>query len=280
MSFIDLHTHSRFSDGTLSPTELVKLAKEIGLDAIALTDHNTVAGDAEFLSAGKKYNVNTIAGIELSTEYEGQEVHMVGLFIRPEYFESVEKFAAKNQEYKEISNRNLIKNLQDAGYDITLEAVVSHSGNSNINRANIAAYLLFKGYISSVKEGFETILSEEYGYYIPGGKIETVEALHFLNSIRAVSVWAHPFISVDDHEEVTRIAGILASEGLKAIETRYSLYDKETEEKADQLTDSLNLLKSGGSDFHGENKPYIALKTGTGTLAVPSEYCEKMKSLL
>ena len=114
--FCDLHTHSTFSDGTFSPTEIVLKAKEIGLDAVALCDHNTVAGLDEFVSAGKKYGVTTVSGIEFSTEYNSKQLHIVGLFIKKENYSDITEIMAESQKLKEESNKLLVKNLAKDGY--------------------------------------------------------------------------------------------------------------------------------------------------------------------
>ena len=137
--FCDLHTHSTFSDGTFSPTEIVLKAKEIGLDAVALCDHNTVAGLDEFVSAGKKYGVTTVAGIEFSTEYNSKQLHIVGLFIKKENYSDITEIMAESQKLKEESNKLLVKNLAKDGYILDYDEIKSNTVDGFVNRANIAA---------------------------------------------------------------------------------------------------------------------------------------------
>ena len=148
--FCDLHTHSTFSDGTFSPTEIVLKAKEIGLDAVALCDHNTVAGLNEFVSAGKKYGVTTVAGIEFSTEYNSKQLHIVGLFIKKENYSDITEIMAESQKLKEESNKLLVKNLAKDGYILDYDEIKNSTVDGFVNRAKIAAALMQKGYVSSV----------------------------------------------------------------------------------------------------------------------------------
>lgn len=133
--FCDLHTHSTFSDGTFSPTEIVLKAKEIGLDAVALCDHNTVAGLDEFVSAGKKYGVITVAGIEFSTEYNSKQLHIVGLFIKKENYSDITEIMAESQKLKEESNKLLVKNLAKDGYILDYDEIKNSTVDGFVNRA-------------------------------------------------------------------------------------------------------------------------------------------------
>ena len=137
--FCDLHTHSTFSDGTFSPTEIVLKAKKTGLDAVALCDHNTVAGLDEFVSAGKKYDVTTVAGIEFSTEYNSKQLHIVGLFIKKENYSDITKIMAESQKLKEESNKLLVKNLAKDGYILDYDEIK----NSTVDGRSYAEGLCF-----------------------------------------------------------------------------------------------------------------------------------------
>lgn len=147
----DLHTHSTFSDGTRTPAQLVAQAQAIGLRAVALTDHNTVAGLPEFLNAAQGTTLKAIPGVEISTGYHGKELHIVGLFVRPDQFETLTDFLSVITQRKNASNRALIAALCQAGYELDYDEILgSHPGN--VNRAVIASELLRKGYVGSVKE--------------------------------------------------------------------------------------------------------------------------------
>lgn len=259
---IDLHTHSTFSDGSCSPTELVQLASKIGLSAIGLTDHNTISGLEEFKKAGKEYNIETVSGIEFSTETNNEDFHIIALFVKSEYYNSIENFVITAIDNKIKSNKILVNNLNHAGFDISYEQIVNNNGSENFNRVAIAKELKEKGHVQSIKEAFNGLLHEKTGYYIPPKRLDTYETIKFINSIGAVSVWAHP-LKDTSFEKLNNLYLPKAKRfGLVAIETMHSSYTERQTEDATKLAMKYNLLSSGGSDFHGENKENILLGTG------------------
>lgn len=277
MEICDLHTHSIFSDGADTPTELVSRAIESGLKGVALTDHNTIAGLLEFTSAGKEKGLETINGVEFSTNYKGKEVHVVSLFIKEKYFSELTSILARHDEYKEISNIRLVEGLNKLGYAVDYEKIKKSTPRNNVNRVQIANALMEKGYVKSIKEAFDGVLSKEYGLYVEPQRLEAREIIEYITDIGAVSVLAHPFLNLegqmllDFFEEMKKV-------GLCALETNYSTFSKEETLKAKKLADKYSLLYSGGSDYHGKNKPDIKLGIGKGDLVVPYEYLEKLKS--
>ena len=142
---VDLHAHSYYSDGTLSPEQLLDLAEEKGLFALALTDHNTVAGLAEFMAAAEGRSLEAVPGVEFSTEYLGKELHLLGLFVQPEHYRAVERMVKEQHVLKEISNMELVERLNQAGYLIDYAKVKRRNPNGNANRAHMAAELLEQG---------------------------------------------------------------------------------------------------------------------------------------
>jgi predicted metal-dependent phosphoesterase TrpH len=278
---IDLHTHTHFSDGTYSPAELIDEAERMGLAAIALCDHNTVRGLDEFLAAAQGRNIEAVPGIEFSTDYvlpEGKtiELHLLALFIRSEHHEAINALVAQMAENKQKSNRALIKELQRHGYDITYDEVCA-KGHGNINRAHVAGVLTEKGYTTSIQEAFATLLAPERGLYVEPERLPVFETIEYIRSIGAVPVLAHPFLKLDE-------AGLRAFLdqaipcGLVGMETLYSTYDEKTTALSRAIAHEYGLCESGGSDFHGERKPDIALGTGKGNLAIPYEFLEKLKT--
>lgn len=275
-AYCDLHTHSRYSDGTAYPAQIVEEAVEAGLSAVALTDHNTVAGVPEFLERAKNTSVRAIAGVEISTGYLGKELHIVGLFLKPEDFDKITDFLSVINRRKEESNRNLIRRLNQAGYDLDYDRIRAENPG-NVNRAVIAAAMLEKGYISEIKEAFKGLLSKISGYYVPPERISAFEAIEFLRSIHAVPVLAHPFLNLQEEELDTFLLRAKGC-GLAAIETHYSTYSPETTAKAINMALKHGLFQSGGSDYHGSNKPDIRLGTGRGTLTVPYRFAEELEA--
>lgn len=275
----DLHTHSNRSDGTLPPSALAVAARDAGLSAIALTDHNTVEGLPEFIKACEDLYIEAVPGVEISTEYQGIELHILGLYIPETAFDEVENYVAAYNIRKEQSNRDLVARLREAGYLIDYDEIVGATPDGHINRAHIAKALLDRGYVDSVKTAFLTILGVGKGFYIPPERTQALDAVAFLRSIGAVPVWAHPFLQMDE-DGARRFLSEAVPLGLAGMETRYSLYDTETEAVADRLIKEFNILPSGGSDFHGEVKPDIQLGVGKGNLCVPLTVARDLRRLV
>ena len=276
--FCDLHTHSTFSDGTCTPAEILKQAEAMGLSAVALTDHNTISGLSDFLTAAQNAAVEAIPGVELSTQYHGKELHIVGLFLPEDSFSALTNYLEAFNRKKAESNLHLVQALNRAGYPLDYKEILkSHSGGT-VNRAVIAAALLEKGYVSSIPEAFQNLLSEEAGFFIPPERIAALEAIAFLRSLGAVPVLAHPFLNLEE-TELRSFLQEAKPAGLAAMETLYSTFSPEATQTARQIIREFGLLESGGSDFHGDNKPHIRLGTGKGNLAIPMSFAETMKNL-
>lgn len=273
----DLHTHSVFSDGTYTPRELIDAAIKIGLSAVALCDHNTVDGLEEFLSAAEGKNIDPVAGCEFSADLNGVEIHLLGLYIPRESLHKVSELMRAVKDRKEQSNIDLVHSLNKAGYKIDYDGIKKKSPRGNINRAHIAAELTEMGYTKSVDEAFGTLLSPKAGYYHEPERLNVWQILDFLGSIDAVPVLAHPFLNLTE-EQLTEFLPRAKRAGLVGMECYYSLYDAETAEKSLQMAETFGLLPSGGSDFHGTNKPDIVLGRGKGNLAVPYEWATALKA--
>lgn len=272
----DLHIHSNFSDGTMTPAELIALAEKNHVSAIALCDHNTVDGLPDFIKASENSSVIAVNGIEISTEYNGTELHILGLFLPEDKFEEISDMMSRIKIFKEVSNKNLVENLRNDGYLIDYEEIKNKNNGAYINRAHIAAELIEKGYFSDRKEAFDIVLSPDGGYYTPPERFKALEIIRYLDSIGAVPVWAHPFLDMNA-EEIDAFLPIAKAHGLVGMETRYSLYNEETQKTAEMLAKKHGIKQSAGSDFHGSNKPDILLGTGKGNLEVPFEFYENLK---
>ena len=267
---VDLHTHSTFSDGTLTPTQLVALAKETGLSAVALCDHNTVAGLPEFLAAAQDHGVKAVPGVELSTEYTGKELHILGLFIQPSAYAPVTAVVGEMMARKEAGNLALCAALDKAGIHLDYAAIKAGTPKGQVNRAVMAAAMVKEGYCASVKEAFDRWLDPQRGYYIPPRRLDAFEAIRFIKSVGAVAVLAHPFLNLSEGELRVFLPQAVDA-GLDGMETMYPLFDPDTATLAGEMAHEFDLLPSGGSDFHGENKPDIHLGYGRGDLRVPDQ---------
>lgn len=278
MKSCDLHTHSVFSDGTWTPAQLIDEAERLGLGAIALTDHNTVAGLPEFMAAARGREVEAVPGIEFSTQWGETELHVLGLFIRPEHYGQI---TARMEEFlrrKEESNRALAAALNRDGYHIDYGQIKAATPNGQVNRGHIGAELTRLGYTESVRDAFKRLLSPEWGYYCPPRRMDPLEAIDFIKSMGAVAVLAHPLLSLSAGEARAFLEQAVPW-GLDAMETEYVTYDAETARAARHMAEEFGLAHSGGSDFHGEIKPDIRLGTGKGSLAVPLAWLEALKNL-
>ena len=272
----DLHTHSTASDGSLTPTELVRAAEEIGLDAIALCDHNTVSGLREFMQAGAGSSVETIPACEFSSDYMGIDLHIIGMFIPEDQYDHIQAMMSETQAAKEASNLDLVAKLAADGYVIDYAALREQAGDGFINRANIARALVEQGYVPSVKDAFSQLLSAKGKYYTPPKRLDSFEVIDFIKSIGAVAVLAHPFLNFKEEGQLRAFLDEAVKHGLDAMETIYTAYSEETTALAKKIAAEYSLKESGGSDFHGSAKPATALGTGKGNLKVPTEILRKL----
>ena len=256
--FCDLHVHSCFSDGTDTPTQLIRQAQSLGISALALCDHNTLSGLPEFLSAAAGTGVTAIPGIEFSTTFRGLELHILALGLPASAYAPIRAQLAKGLKLKEISNRNLIRRLQERGIPISYESLKPKNPDGYINRAHIAVELMRLGHISSVKEAFDTILSPEYGLYDPPAWPDSVEIVEKIRAWGAIPVIAHPLLSMDEAtcREFLRLA---VPVGLVGMEALYSRYDAAQTALSAALAVEFALVPSGGSDYHGSNKPDVRM---------------------
>lgn len=278
MKLCDLHTHSTCSDGTLTPTELVKLALEKNLAAVALTDHNTVAGLPEFLEAARGTELEAVPGIEFSVDYGDIELHILGLFVKPEHYGPITERVEDMLRRKEQSNIDLVKNLEQAGIFLSYEDIKAATTTGQVNRALIAAEMLRKGYVGSIQEAFSKYLKQSHGYYNPPKRPDAFETIRFIRSLGAVAVWAHPFLNLKTEEAIREFLPEACEAGLQGMEVFYPKFDENQTALALQLVKEFGLQPSGGSDFHGENKPDIQLGSGKGSLFLPITLLEGLKS--
>ena len=273
----DLHTHSNFSDGSCTPAEIIAEAQTRGVSAVALTDHNTAKGLSDFLLAGEGSGVECVAGVELTCEFKTREVHILALFLDESSYSVIEDITRAIAESKREKNIELVSALCRDGYNISYDEILRKYPKGNINRAHIASELVACGYVSSISEAFSGVLREGGEYYVPPQRPDAIEIIKKIDEICAVSVIAHPYLSLDEGEldEFLRLA---SHAGLDGMEVKYTKYDKATEEKAEERARAYDLLFSGGSDYHGSVKPGTVLGHGYGELFVPYEYYELLRT--
>lgn len=275
-NYCDLHTHSTCSDGTLTPAELIRMAEDMKLGAVALCDHNTVAGLPEFLAAAAESRVEAVPGVEFSTDYRDGELHLVALFVEPAHYDAVTEKVEQMWRWKEQSNLELVRSLNDAGLALDYEAIKAATPNGQVNRAVIAAEMVRRGYCASVKEAFSNWLSPKHGYFTPPKRLDVFEMVGFIRSIGAVPVLAHPFLNLQE-EKLREFLKEAVPRGLDAMETEYAAFPEQRRQALREIAGEFGIRRSGGSDFHGANKPDIAMGTGRGDLRVPLTLLEALK---
>lgn len=283
-NMIDLHVHSNRSDGTYSPTELVDYAIEKGLKAFALTDHDTTEGLLEALEYAQslkkaqergEYDVSVeipevIPGIELSTEYHGKDIHIVGLYINyeePSFQEYLKHFIDSRVE----RNHKMCKLLQEHGVDVTYETLIETFPNAVITRAHYAKFLLEKGYVGSMNEAFDRYVGDHAPCFVPREKVTPAQAVELILAADGVPILAHPMLYRMSDERLDKLVAQLKEVGLMGIEAIYCTYTQGEERKVRKLAEKYRLLISGGSDFHGSNKPKLDFGVGYGSLHVPDQ---------
>ncbi len=271
---IDLHMHSTASDGTFTPSELVNLAIEKGLSAIALTDHDTAAGTEEFLKTAKDKGIEAIAGIEISSLFEGYpEIHVLGYFIEPENKEVMNKLAYL-QDARRVRNIKLIERLKELGMELKWEELEKEANGKLIGRPHFAALMVKKGFVKDTNEAFSKYIGNNGVAFVPKEKLTTPEAVSFLFQNGIVPVLAHPTkIGMNTNDLIDFII-LLKKHGLQGIEVIHSEISEKESKKLLELAFRFNLVPTGGSDFHGDNKLFVKM----GQPEVPYTFFEKLKN--
>lgn len=276
---IDLHTHSTASDGTYSPAEVAELAKNIGLSAIALTDHDTIDGLKEFQEKGTALGIETIAGIEFAALWDcchRPEIHIVGLGFDPAH-PLLHARMKEIQESRELRNRKMCEKLSSIGLPMTLEEVAANAGGEIITRAHFANVLLQKGYIARKEDAFSRYISPGLPGYAEREFLTPELCIRTIKEAGGAAVLAHPTLYSLSPDQIEALCRELIGYGLDGIECQYSTYSSAERKTITGIAEKLGLLPSGGSDFHGKNKPNIHLGSGKSNLSVPYEFWEELK---
>lgn len=274
---IDLHTHSTASDGTDSPRELIRKAAEVGLKAIALTDHDTVQGLPEAIEAGKEFGVEVIPGCELSVDSPDGVgwIHIVGLWIPPDPAPLQDAFDWVI-EGRETRNHEIIAKLRTLGINISYDNVVARAGGT-VGRPHIAQEMVALGVVDNVHQAFGQYLGDNGRAYVPKRKLTREQALGLLGDVGATSILAHPFMLGPSPALAESVISDLANMGLDGIEVYYTEHDEATTALFGDIARKHNLLASGGSDYHGTVKPATKLAVGKDNLNIPYSVLEAMK---
>lgn len=278
MEYIDLHTHSNCSDGSMTPSELVRHAAEKGLKAIALSDHDTVAGIDEAIEAGKQYGVEIVPAIEFSVQSE-TETHILGFYIDHKCDLIKEALECINK-VRWQRTVNTCENLQKLGFDVSMEEALKIAPSGLIGRAHFARILMEKGYTASVKEGFEKYLANGRPAYDGTQYLTASDAVKLIDSLGGVSFVAHPNLIRLDDATLREFLKSLKDLGLCGIEGYYNEYTPEMEAYFQNIAKELGLEISGGTDFHAKMKPHIEIGIGQGNMHIPYSVLENIKSIV
>ena len=273
---IDLHVHSNYSDGTYTPQELVRIALEKGLRAFALTDHDTTEGIPLAAEAARGTGLEVIPGIEFSTSYQGKDVHILGLGICPEdrsFQEQLEYFkTSRERRYEKI-----IQKMQEKGLPISQEALEEKFPGAVVTRAHFARYLKEEGLVGSNQEAFDRYLGDHACCFVPREKVTPAQAVRLIKENGGYAVLAHPLIYGMAKEKLENLVKELKIFGLDGIEAIYSQNRWYDEGQMRALAKRHGLKITGGSDYHGANKPGIEMGCGKGNLSIPYEIWENLK---
>ena len=256
---VDLHIHSSASDGSYPPAEVVRLAKEGGLTAMALTDHDTVDGLPEAVAAGQEYGVEIIPGVEISAQFPGGTMHILGLFV--DYHNGLlDQRLAVLKQARLDRNPQIINKLNALGIPITMARVEEISGGGQVGRPHIARALMELGAVRDLQEAFDKYLGWHKPAYVSKFRFPPDQALAMIREAQGIPILAHPFtLGLGSAYALKNLIVELKGLGLAGLEVFYPEHTREQEALYLKLARELNLVISGGSDFHGLNKPEITL---------------------
>ncbi len=276
MSRIDLHTHSTFSDGSLTPTELVAQALQSQITVLALTDHDTTDGLSEAASASQDQPIELISGIELSAQFNGREIHLLGYFIDPSS-PPLQEQLDHLRTTRVARIEAMVDQLQSLGLSLTLDDVHQVAGTGSIGRPHVAQTLYMKGYVRSIREAFERFLGSGKKAFVPRVIPTSEIAIGWIKQAGGVPVLAHPSWQGTDETATQQACKTLVDQGLEGLEVFYGNFSARQISKNLDLAKRFNLLVTGGSDFHGSYKPEVTLGKGSASVKVPPTILDPLR---
>ncbi len=275
---IDLHVHTNMSDGSLSPAEVVRRSAAKGLQAIAITDHDTIAGIGEAQAEGLRTGVEVISGVEMSVEWNPGIVHILGFFIRPDDTDLLKSLAYLGKGRHDRIPKILSK-LSNCGLHISVEEVARESGGGVPGRPHVANVMVRNGVVGSVQEAFDLYLGKGAPAYVKKTKILPGEATDVIRKAGGLAVLAHPYlIDAQDSGGLRQIIKRLVRHGLEGIEVYYPKHTPEQTRIFLDLALEFDLAVSGGTDFHGAGKPEVELGVFPGRGPLPYSILQDMKA--
>lgn len=267
---VDLHIHSTASDGSLSPRDIPPRGVSCSLHAIALTDHDSVAGIPEFLESAAACGIPALAGVELDTQFEFTDLHILGYGIDIRNQALLEALAWI-RENRTARNQRMLDKLSTLGYPLELSDVLEFAADpETAGRPHVAQAMVKRGYVHDIREAFDRFLGDGKPGDVPRTRLSATEGIQLIRNAGGIAIWAHPRAKFSG-SSLRKITPILAAAGLEGLEAYYSNYTPTKMREVLRVAKEMNLLVTGGSDFHGTCKPDISLGRGMGNLRVPDE---------
>ncbi|MBQ5671911.1 MAG: PHP domain-containing protein [Oscillospiraceae bacterium] len=253
---VDLHVHTNASDGSFPPEEVVRMFAEAGLEAIAITDHDNTNALDRCMAAGETYGIEVIPAIELSADYKGIEIHILGYFIDPhgESLGDLLEIALINREER---NQKICAKLREAGIAVTMEELRERHPGTVLGRPHIGLLMMEKGYVESVRQSFREYMGKGAKLYVPKVNMPLEQAIGRILAAGGVAVLAHPYQYELPEPELRELIELVMSLGVKGMECVYARYDEEQRAALTKLAEEYGLIVTAGSDFHGTPKPDI-----------------------
>lgn len=264
---VDLHLHTRFSDGTETPQRVVQLTREAGLSAIAITDHDNTDALPIARAEAAKYGIELIDGIEMSASAEGREVHILGYFMDVAH-SAFQKHLSQQQARRVARVHDMVARLCKIGLNLESQEVFALAGEGTVGRPHVARAMVKRGYVSSNAEAFDRYLGEGKPGFVPGSTVLPSGIIRLIRDAGGVPVLAHPMYLKKDE-----LIDQFASEGLMGLEVYHSSHTPELIAQYALIAERLKLLRAGGSDFHGDAKEGLPV----GAVKVPYILVEALK---
>ena len=280
MGWVDLHLHTTASDGVLTPSGIVHYAKERELEAIAVTDHDTINGNGEALDEGEKLGIEVIPGVEISAQFDLGSMHILGYFIDIGNRTLNEKLSLL-QETRAQRNPRMVQKLRDLGLEITYDEVQHASGGGQVGRPHFAQVLLQKGYVNAVQEAFDRYLGKGAPAYVDKFRLNPKEAMRLIREAGGIPVLAHPFtLHIPPPNQLNALLNELIELGLMGIEVYYPEHTEDQISLYESLAERLGLLVTGGSDYHGIEADKADIGLGGRDMRLSYSMVESMKEAL
>ncbi len=276
MDRLDLHLHTTHSDGSLPPAEVVALAHKVNVRALAITDHDILSGIPEAVEAAKPLGIEVIAGVEISSRFDDDEMHILGYFLDRTDPDLLARMDSLRQS-RHRRNPKIVERLRELGLSISYDEVRELAGTDAVGRPHIARVLMEKGYVQTSKEAFDRFLARGKAAYVARELPEPTEAIAWIREAKGVAVLAHPLWVKRTGEALRKLCEKLKEAGLGGIEVHYSTHTPQQTSTFLSLAKQLDLLVTGGSDFHGLTKPDIEVGVGRGSLKVPELLLEPLQ---